>query len=90
VSGHQTWRQVSACCPKEQIDSASGVSTTTVKYSPSNELSQTLIKLNLSNLMGCRASTLSDEPTYDSVVSDDDYNIILDKDESRPGSGRSR
>jgi len=62
-----------------EIDSARGVSTTAVKYSPSNELNQTLTKLNLS---GPRASTLSDdEPLYDSVASDDDYYIISDKDE---------
>eukprot|EP00090_Calanus_glacialis_P047134 TRINITY_DN9590_c0_g1_i1.p1 TRINITY_DN9590_c0_g1~~TRINITY_DN9590_c0_g1_i1.p1 ORF type:complete len:793 (-),score=277.42 TRINITY_DN9590_c0_g1_i1:161-2539(-) len=65
-----------------EIDSARGVSTTAVKYSPSNELSQTLTKLNLSSTLGCRASTLSDdEPLYDSVASDDDYYIISDKDE---------
>jgi len=62
-----------------EIDSARGVSTIAVKYSPSNELNQTLTKLNLS---GPRASTLSDdEPLYDSVASDDDYYIISDKDE---------
>merc|ERR1712142_148219 len=60
-----------------EIDSARGVP----KTSPSNELSQTLTKLNLSSL-GCRASTLSDdEPLYDSVASDDDYYIISEKDE---------
>ena len=60
-----------------EIDSARGVSTTAVKYSPSNELSQTLTKLNLSSTLGCRASTLSDdEPLYDSVASDDDYYVI--------------
>jgi len=66
-----------------EIDSARGVSTTAVKYSPSNELNQTLTKLNLSSAgLGCRASTLSDdEPLYDSVASDDDYYIISDKDE---------
>jgi len=65
-----------------EIDSARGISTTAVKYSPSNELSQTLTKLNLSSTMGCRASALSDdEPLYDSVASDDDYYIISDKDE---------
>jgi len=70
-----------------EIESARGVSTTGVKYSPSNELNQTLTKLNLTGGLvvphgGCRASTLSDdEPLYDSVASDDDYYIISDKDE---------
>jgi len=60
-----------------EIDSARGVNTTGVKYSPSNELNQALTKMNLS-----RASALSDdEPLYDSVASDDDYYIISDKDE---------
>jgi len=69
-----------------EIESARGVSTTAVKYSPSSELNQTLTKLNLTGGLGgphgCRASTLSDdEPLYDSVASDDDYYIISDKDE---------
>jgi len=65
-----------------EIDSARGISTTAVKYSPSHELNQTLTKLNLSNSTGCRASALSDdEPLYDSVASDDDYYIISEKDE---------
>merc|ERR1712142_471502 len=60
-----------------EIDSARGVNTAGVKYSPSNELNQALTKMNLS-----RASALSDdEPLYDSVASDDDYYIISDKDE---------
>merc|ERR1712142_316287 len=68
-----------------EIDSARGVNTAGVKYSPSNELNQALTKMNLS-----RASALSDdEPLYDSVASDDDYYIISAHALIREGGGYS-